>query len=257
MVLESLYNGVLQLPVQPGGRLSPDPHDWGWFAWLTQLGPLLGFGYLAGATLDLPDEPTSHRGPRAWLRRRSVWVALGPWGGFVVWSALLWIYLNVHPFLPTATTEWIHELVPGARASPSGFQTIVFWVLFVLVVTTLCYGWLLPAHAAHRRARRSGRAGRSFARGVKVALAFVGSLIGSFWAITEGWRDFFFDPRVVPALLAALTLGVLCGCNGTITYGEVRRRELFHALLLAWTFGLALLWLWWGRPRSKPPGPPV
>ena len=45
------------------------------------------------------------------------------------------------------------------------------------------------------------------------------------------------------------------GLGVTITYGEVRRRELFHAMLISWTFGLALLWRWWARPR--PPGPPA
>ena len=79
-------------------------------------------------------------------------------------------------------------------------------------------------------------------------------LFGSFWAVTEWWRAFFFDPRVVPVLLVAVRLAAAaCGC-GPVTYGEVRRRELFHAMLLAWTFGLALLWRWWARARSGPPG---
>ena len=30
------------------------------------------------------------------------------------------------------------------------------------------------------------------------ALAFVGSLFGSFWAATSMWRSYFFDPRLCP-----------------------------------------------------------
>ncbi len=84
-----------------------------------------------------------------------------------------------------------------------------------------------------------------------VALTFLGTLFGTFWAVTAGWRSFFFDPRVAPVVLAALTLLLLGGC-GTPTVGEVRRRELFHALLMAWVLGLALLWRWWSRPCGKP-----
>jgi hypothetical protein len=72
--------------------------------------------------------------------------------------------------------------------------------------------------------------------------------------ITEWWRTYFFDTRVVPVLLAGASLALFCGCAPTLTYGQVRRRDLFHALLIAWTFGLALLWLWWGRPRKKSSG---
>ncbi len=88
-----------------------------------------------------------------------------------------------------------------------------------------------------------------------MALGFVGSLIGTFWAITEVWRGYFFDPRTMPILVAATSLALMAGCGGTVTYGEVRRRELFQALLMAWLLGLALTWRWWSRPRSKPPGP--
>ena len=49
----------------------------------------------------------------------------------------------------------------------------------------------------------------------------------------------------------------MTGCASTITYGEVRRRELFHAMLVAWVLGLALMWRWWSRPRKgNPPGCP-
>ena len=52
------------------------------FRGLLMLGPLLGYGFLAGATVDLPDDVGPPR--RGWRRlaaRRSVWVAIGPWWG--------------------------------------------------------------------------------------------------------------------------------------------------------------------------------
>jgi hypothetical protein len=37
-------------------KTGPDPRDWGWLAWVLLAGPLVGYGFLAGATLGLPDE---------------------------------------------------------------------------------------------------------------------------------------------------------------------------------------------------------
>jgi hypothetical protein len=70
------------------------------------------------------------------------------------------------------------------------------------------------------------------------------------------WRAYFFDPRIVRLLLVGVSLAAMSGC-GTITYGEMRRRELFHAMLVAWVLGLALMWRWWcrrrpGHPRDGP-----
>jgi hypothetical protein len=50
-------------------------------------------------------------------------------------------------------------------------------------------------------------------------------------------------------LLAACASALLAGCATTITVGDVRRRDLFRAMLMAWVLGLALLWRWWARPR--------
>jgi hypothetical protein len=63
------------------------------------------------------------------------------------------------------------------------------------------------------------------------------------------WRSYFFDPRVMPLVALALGLVLLSGCSSTITHGEMRRRELFHAMLVAWVLGLALMWRWWSRRR--------
>jgi hypothetical protein len=79
----------------------------------------------------------------------------------------------------------------------------------------------------------------------------VGSLFGSFWAIISAWRRFFFDPRVMPIIAMAMALVVLSGCSSTITFGEMRRRELFHAMLSAWVFGLAVIWWWSSRRKSR------
>ncbi len=64
---------------------------------------------------------------------------------------------------------------------------------------------------------------RALFRGVVAALVFVGSLFGSFWAITSAWRSYFFDSRVMPLVVLAVGLAVLSGCSSTITYGELRR----------------------------------
>ena len=254
VVLENAYTGVLQFSF--GSRGNPDPRDWGWFVWLTELGPLLGFAYLAGATLGLPDEPTERRWPRSWLSRRWFWVAVGPWAGFLVWVAIVWVVKEVAALVPDNTPAPVANPAPPPAAWTNTHpwsSAVLFWLAFAFVVATLCYGWLGFAFVAVRRARRLGTARESVRRGLAVSAAFAGSLFGGFWAVTEWWRNYFFDARIVPVLLAAVSLAALCGCGGTITYGEVRRRELFHAVLLAWTFGLALLWRWWARPRSKTP----
>lgn len=252
VVVEKFYNG--NFPLSFGDRLPPDPHDWGWLTWLIEVGPLIGFGFLAGATMGVADEQGRGRGPRGWLSRRALWVGVGPWWGFLVGVAIFWAYMTASEWLPPAVTQWIQGLFTSAN--PSLPQRVGFQVFLVLVVATAGYSWLLPGYWAVRRARRvgPGAAWASARRGLVWAAGFVGTLFGGFWAITEGWRGFFFDPRIVPVLLVAGCLGLLCGCSSTITHGELRRRELFQAMLLAWTFGLALFWLWLGRVRTKPPG---
>ncbi|WP_435008404.1 hypothetical protein P12x_005618 [Tundrisphaera lichenicola] len=217
-----------------------DPRDWGWAAWLIQLGPLLGFGYLAGATLDLPDDPEARKG---WgrLSRRWAWVAIGPWVGFISAVAILYTWSLV-----ASALRWASITVPWS-GSPFPPEPLI-----IALLGWIAYGWLIVAWVVRLRAVRRGRAGRSFANGLTVALLFVGSLFGTFWAATEIWRDYFFDRRVVPILLIACLLIMMAGCSGTVTYGEVRRRELFQALLLAWLLGLGLGWRWWSRSRSKP-----
>lgn len=252
-LLGNAYHRTLNLSF--GNRGGPDPRDWAWPAWVILMGPLLGYGFLAGATSGLPDDP-GRRGVRGWLAGRAACVAVGPWVGFVGWAgliALIWLaattFMTVHP----ASHEWSGP--DWSRWDRTWPGWLLARGLLIGVLGSTAYGWLAVASAVLRRARRPGELGRSIRRGLAVALGFVGSLIGSFWAITEVWRGYFFDARVLPILVAASSLALMVGCGATETYGEVRRRELFQSLLMAWLLGLALAWRWWSRPRSRPPGP--
>ena len=241
VVLENAYNGILMI----ADTLPRDPHDWEWAMWLMQLGPLLGFGFLAGATLSLHDPESMSRGPRGWLAHRSVWVTLGPWLGGLICAAF---------FVALSLVDWIIKLVDVDKSVGQLGSSQDSWLasaFYVLVLAFVAYGWLWPAVAAVRRAKRRGRAWENIQRGLAVAAAFTGSLFGSFWAITEAWRSFFFDARIVPLLIAGVGMALLSGCSSPLSYGEVRRRELFHAMLLAWMFGLAVLWRWWSRKRPS------
>lgn len=158
-----------------------DPRRWGSFgAWATKLGPLIGYGFLAGATARLPDDP-SRRGWRAVPRRRAVWVAVGPWFAPGLYLSAPFGFLLV----------MTRVLPPGAWSRPTpafwdGFWEVLGWASV--------YGWAAFAVAALRRARRRGRFRRALRDGFLTAVVFVGSLIGVFWAATELWRSYFFDP---------------------------------------------------------------
>ena len=229
-----------------GSRGGPDPREWEVLAWVILTGPLLGYGFLAGLTLDLPDGP-GRRGPRDWPSRRSLWVAIGPWVGSLAWG-LVYLVILFTSWIYPPSREWSPPSFPAGRLGQIGRL-----VVESLLIGSLAYGWLFVARAGLRRAGRLGRLRASTARALGVTVGFVGSLFGSFWAITEAWRGYFFDPRILPVLLGASTLVLMAGCAGTETYGEVRRRELFEAMLVSWLLGLALAWRWWGRPRPKPP----
>jgi hypothetical protein len=248
VLLEDLYYQVC-VNLFGSSRAGPDPGDWGWGTWVLMLGPLLGYGFLAGSTSEVPDDAGGpRRGLRRLTARRAVWVALGPWSGFLLILAgvMGFDFLRSHLPVPAA----VDPLGPWRETSAF---TVLSWAWTVILVGIIAYGWLWPAWAALTRAGRIGVWRRALYRGVVTALAFVGSLFGGFWAITSTWRSFFFDPRVMPTILLALSLVALSGCSSTITYGEVRRRELFHAMLLAWVFGMALIWWWSSRRRSRPP----
>lgn len=230
-------------------RSGPDPYDWDWSKWLLLTGPLLGYGFLAGMTLGLPDDP-SRRGIRGWPARRSLWVGVGPWIGFLSAAAVFYAGSLVASGVSRAFPEGLGWT---GVSFPQWLSEWLGWIAQWALGAWLAYGWLVVARAAIGRARRLDRLGQSIARGLIASIGFVGSLFGSFWAITASWRSYFFDARIVPFLVASAGLLMMSGCGGTITYGEVRRRELFGAMLTAWLLGLALAWRWWSRPRSKPP----
>jgi hypothetical protein len=249
VVLEDGYYQICSFNLSSNSRFGPDPRDWGWFSWVLMLGPLFGYGFLAGATVDLPDDvEPPRRGWRGLTARRSVWVTIGPWWGFLVWIGLFFGFSFLANRAPILWRVFLPESIRG-----TWLEWILGWAYGTIVVMTLSYAWLWPAWAALRRAARLGRLRRAFYSGVSIALAFVGSLFGGFWAATSWWRSYFFDPRVVPLIVVAVGLAVTSGCGDTITYGEVRRRELFHAMLVAWVLGLALMWRWWSRYRPGPP----
>ena len=222
--------------------------------WVILLGPLCGFGFLAGATAGLPDEP-NRVGLGAWFSRRAGWVAFGPWMGFLFWAGVYWILAGMDKLANLAFPGWDWGSAIGwPGLDPAGWAAwAIGWTVGILFFGSLAYGWLIPARAAIRRAARAGRRREAVRRGLATMVGFVGSLFGSFWAITEAWRGYFFDPTVMPIVLAALSVALLSGCSNTLTAGEVHRRELFNAMLMAWVLGLALAWRWWSRPGSRPP----
>jgi hypothetical protein len=258
VVLEDAYYGISNLNFSATTTIGPDPHEWGWVTWLIMLGPLLGFGFLAGATLNVPEHAAArHRGLRRLLARRSLWVMIGPWWGALVCVGLYFGFVALYKFVPTSQSP-PPQVAPAAPQGPQSWLATwaywaMQWALAILFVAIWAYSWLWPAWLALRRAGRIGEWKRSLVSGVITASTFVGSLFGSFWAATSIWRSYFFDSRVVPIVLLSVSLAVMSGCGGTITYGEMRRRELFHAMLVAWVLGLALLWRWWSRPRREHP----
>jgi hypothetical protein len=96
-VLEDVYSraypGLFQLP------LPPDPFVWEWLVWVVQLGPLIGFSYLVGATIDVPDVPSPGR-CRGLFTRRSFWVGIGPWSGFLAWASFFFALRALESFMP-------------------------------------------------------------------------------------------------------------------------------------------------------------
>jgi hypothetical protein len=248
VLLEELYYQIV-VNLFGSARSGPDPLDWGWGTWVLMLGPLMGYGFLAGSTAEVPDEVAGPlRGLRRVVARRAAWIATGPWYGFLVVLTVFlgFEYLNVWGRLPQFGDA------PGSWKESWAFAALS-WVWTAILVAIIAYAWLWPAWASLRRAGRVGLWRQALYRGVVTAISFVGSLLGSFWAITASWRSFFFDPRVMPMIAMAMGALALSGCGAPVTYGEMRRRELFHSMLLAWVFGLALIW-WWSSRRG-PRGP--
>ncbi|CAN5826247.1 hypothetical protein BH23PLA1_BH23PLA1_16810 [soil metagenome] len=233
VLLARLYYQVLNF-------LRLDPRRWETLQFVLLLGPLLGYGFLAGATMLLAENDRRGRGIRALLGRRAVWVGVGPWVGFLFWAGIYYAFEGVERLAP--------EFAPKL---PETLSYVLGQILYWTILVTLPYGWLVLAVLTLRKARRLGRTWPVLRCGLLTALGFVGSLIGGFWAATEVWRSYFFDPRVLSTLIVgAVLLPMAVGCASQETVGDVRRRELFEAMLLAWVLGLALIWRWWSRKRG-------
>jgi hypothetical protein len=221
VVLEDLNFQICMVNLNSRAQFGPDPCEWGWGSWLLMLGPLVGYGFLAGATVDLPDDlGPSRRGWRRLAARRSVWVAVGPW-----WSSLLLVAgFCLYGFLLSQFPPLGKLVLPEPKLREGSWIAIFFpwlswglgWTCVALCVVAWSCGWLWPAWATLQRASRVGRPRRAVYWGASVALAFVSSLFGSFWAVTAFWRSYFFDPRVVPLVAVAAGLAVLSGCDSSI-----------------------------------------
>ena len=191
LLAEDLYYGLCSHNPHPRAQGGPDPYEWEWVQWGLVLGPLVGYGFLAGATWGVADEPGG-RWWRRWLAWRSAWVGLGPWLGLWTGWAALMVVLLAKRTLGAAGVVPVRWLALANPTLEPG------WWLGWAAGAWVSLGWLLVARAALRRAGRAGRLGAAWGRGLGLALAFVGSLLGGYWAITMAWEGHYFDPTIVP-----------------------------------------------------------
>ncbi len=154
VMLEDLYYQICNFGLLGTGQSGPDPHDWDWVRWVMVLGPLLGYGFLAGATLGLSNDLEPSRGAiRRFLGRRGVWVAVGPWAGLLFWVVVyfgvvfvLWILeLVVSPLNRLVPPERRPDLRPPQWWWVAWAEWALSWVLTILFCGILAYGWLWPA----------------------------------------------------------------------------------------------------------------
>ena len=187
LLAEDAYYHLSSFEPISGSTGGPDPFEWDLARCALVVGPLLGYGFLAGVTWGVADGAV-----RRWWAlwsRRSVWVGLGPWLG-------LWSMLAIG--LATSGVRWIVAACgwgpddpsaplwsPGPRAAEMAVLAGCAWVSL---------GWLPVAWAALRRARREGRLGPSWRWGLLVATVFLATLFGGYWGVVMTWRDHFFDP---------------------------------------------------------------
>ena len=226
----------------------PDPHGWRGLQWGLFLGPLLGYGFLAGATIDIANE--TFRDRRSWqglLARGDLWVMVGPWAGAILWTACFFGLAFLDNLIPR---NWHLDWHTPQGWGETWVNRGLSWTLNGFVFVSFAYGWILLAWLILCRAGRVGLWARTLYRGLITTILFVGSLFGTFWTITSVYRSYFFDTRVMPVVALLLGLISMSGCGAPVTYGDVRRRELFHAMLTAWVVGLALMWRWWSRGHS-------
>src|SRR5262249_54774505 len=93
-----------------------DPRVWDAGQGGILIGPLWGYGFLAGATVGLPDDP-GRRGLQRLLARRALWVAVGPWAGFLAVVGWYLLMLGIGRAVPLA-----RRLVFVPQANPTPFE---------------------------------------------------------------------------------------------------------------------------------------
>ena len=186
--------------------------------------------------------PTPHREDGAGSSRvRSVWVAIGPWCGVVVWVALFVTLVACAGLLDQLTflRHWKPpELVhwKGTRLEPvlAWVSTALAWLFLVFFDVT----WSLGLALACLGRTAAGGADRPIAPCVlprpvhraRIRRLALRQFLGGHVFVAElflRFSDNAPDPR-------GGCLAMTSGCASTVTYGEVRRRELFHAMLVAW-----------------------
>ena len=247
---------ISNLRFRNSASAGPDPHVWSWFNWVIMLGPLLGYGFLAGATLRVPDDPG--RAPPAFARllaRRAVWVAIGPWWGAIVCVGRV--------FCAGARSKAFsrHAVAPAAAQSVGRYRGWHGPFLDLLAFTWLLIVWPvsgLMAGSGRQLRRWGGRRESGNGKQRSFAASSWPWRLSARFSAASGRRPPCGE--VISLMLAscrwcllAVSLAVISGCAGRITYGEMRRRELFHAMLVAWVLGLALMWRWWSRSRRQHP----
>src|SRR5262249_39263269 len=143
VILEDLYFQTFTLEILRSARPGQDPHDWDWLLWVIMLGPLVGYGFLAGATLHTPDEGGRwRRGLGRLLGRRAVWVAFGPWCGFLFWAGVYFGLVFLDKLIPV---DWRPDVPFPEWWAQTWVYWVASWVIIVVFWATLAYGWLWPS----------------------------------------------------------------------------------------------------------------
>ena len=167
VVLEDVYYQVSSFNLDGARPVGPDPRVWGWLVWLIMLGPLLGYGFLAGATMSLPDDRSAlRRGLRRVLGRRTVWVAIGPWWSDLVCFGLFFGLLYLEGVFP-GLFNWVPQIRQSWQSTWAYW--IISWALSILLVRSG------PTRGSGRRGprcagqRRIGEWKHSLVRGIVIA----------------------------------------------------------------------------------------
>jgi hypothetical protein len=107
------------------------------------LGPLVGYGFLAGATMRTPDDVVApRRGLRRLLGRRGVWVAVGPWWGAYLSLALFFGFSYLENHFPRLFSRLPRIPPAWTFTSTYGF---ISGAVTVALVTIWSSSWLWPA----------------------------------------------------------------------------------------------------------------